>query len=154
MTLSLPCPQPAEGGGDHLVQADGPEEDVDRPDLNPAGVEEPPHQPVQPLGLLEDRPEEGRSLIRGPVDTGLEQTGHRGLDGRQWSPQVVGHRPQRAVRRRSVSAIASAEPASRSRSSRSNAWTIWAAKALKDGTIVSRQLPVEDHQHAHPRSDR
>ena len=87
----------AEAGqrGRHdLLVADRSGLEPQRPALEPAHVEEVPHQVVEAVALLVDGAEELVRGLLGPVDVALQQAGDRRLDRRQRRAQVVRHGPQ------------------------------------------------------------
>ena len=66
-----------------------PHQRVDRPGLQPAQVEQVADQPVEPVGALLDRREQGLPVLLGQGDVGLPQAADAGLDRGQRCTQVV-----------------------------------------------------------------
>ncbi len=75
--------------GYDVFEIDGPAQDLDRADLQPAHVEQVADEPVETIGLLVDRAGELSALLAGPAHVGLQEAGGRRLDRGERGAQVV-----------------------------------------------------------------
>ncbi len=99
ITEDRPDPDPAErrfeavqDGLDDLVQRRGLLHWFERSRAHLRQAQDVADQPVEPVGLLEDRLQELSHLARVEPDVCLQQAAHRGLDRCQRRAEIVGHR--------------------------------------------------------------